>query len=285
MSRAPSTCTLDLQAGTLEYRWDRTHPDPVLVLHGGHMSASQPVGEDPYHSVFAPSRPGYGRTRVDALSPGQFADLIAGVGDRLGIRRFAAVVGISAGGPTAVAFAARHPRRTAKLILQCTPSTLRWPPIRGAHQVGPLVFGPRTGRVTWALSRRSVRHDHGLARAVGGLSTLPGDRVLGQFSAAERNQVRDLFLGMRSGHGFGYDLAAFAPATRARRQAQQTALRCPTLVVATPFDGQVGFEHAVHLRDTIPSARLYRSTAPCHLLWFGHDRDGVTDAVTRFLAE
>ncbi|MFD0853052.1 hypothetical protein ACFQ07_12505, partial [Actinomadura adrarensis] len=53
-------------SGPVEYRLEERGPRTVLVLHGGHMRAGLPLGEETFaeagHTILAPSRPGYGRT-------------------------------------------------------------------------------------------------------------------------------------------------------------------------------------------------------------------------------
>jgi pimeloyl-ACP methyl ester carboxylesterase len=67
--------------------------------------------------VIAPSRFGYlGSSLPQGILPADQADAYAVLLDRLGIQR-AAIVGYSAGGPSAIQFALRHPDRTSGLIL------------------------------------------------------------------------------------------------------------------------------------------------------------------------
>ncbi|MFC7641943.1 alpha/beta fold hydrolase [Streptosporangium lutulentum] len=56
-----------------------------------------------------------------------FADVTAELCRDLGVGRLAAVVGISAGGRTALAMAARHPHLVERLILQSAVGFLPWP--------------------------------------------------------------------------------------------------------------------------------------------------------------
>lgn len=119
----------------------------LLALHGGMGGYDQSLvlaeallGKAPGHRVIALSRPGYLGTprssgssrhasasseksasfRADASAAEQ-ADLFAALLDTLGIER-AVVAAVSAGGPSAIAFAARHPGRCAGLILMSTAS-------------------------------------------------------------------------------------------------------------------------------------------------------------------
>src|SRR5439155_8391596 len=67
--------------------------------------------------VVAPSRFGYLRTPLPAdASPAAQADAHACLLDALGIER-AAVIGVSAGAPSSMQFALRHPQRTSALVL------------------------------------------------------------------------------------------------------------------------------------------------------------------------
>ncbi|MGW4792699.1 alpha/beta fold hydrolase [Nonomuraea sp. NPDC004297] len=61
----------------------------------------------------------------------------------LGIDRLAAVVGISAGGRTALMVAARHPRPVERVILQSTVAFLPWPG-RLTHLGGRAAFTPES---------------------------------------------------------------------------------------------------------------------------------------------
>ncbi|MEO8603496.1 MAG: alpha/beta fold hydrolase [bacterium] len=91
----------------------------VLHFHGGN------VGHNGWfflehlvragYQVLTPDRPGYLGTPIEhGGSPEQQADLAAALLDALGIQRVP-VVGISAGGPVAIQFAARHADRVDAL--------------------------------------------------------------------------------------------------------------------------------------------------------------------------
>lgn len=95
---------------------------PALVIHGAAGGYDQGlfVGRELFGSgyeVIAPSRFGYLRTEVPEMS-GHCAQGIAHAQllDRLGIRE-TVVLGISAGAPSAIEFALRHPERVMALIL------------------------------------------------------------------------------------------------------------------------------------------------------------------------
>lgn len=97
---------------------------PILALHGGMGGYDQGVilGRALFrfietHHLVAVSRPGYlGSPLRDRLSAEEQADLYAALLDELDIEKVV-VVAVSAGGPSAIAFAARHPARCRGLIL------------------------------------------------------------------------------------------------------------------------------------------------------------------------
>jgi pimeloyl-ACP methyl ester carboxylesterase len=97
---------------------------PMLRIHGrpgGYDSTIAGPRSRPAdyagHQVIAISRPGYLRTPLSSgETPEQQADLYAALLDTLGIQRVI-VYGASGGGPSALAFAARHPARTRALIM------------------------------------------------------------------------------------------------------------------------------------------------------------------------
>lgn len=98
-----------------------------LALHGGMggwdqswLLAAALLDDLSSHRVVAVSRPGYlGTPLALGTSPTAAADRLAAVLDTLGIDR-AVVAAVSAGGPTALAFAARHPDRVSALVMVST---------------------------------------------------------------------------------------------------------------------------------------------------------------------
>lgn len=122
---------------------------PVLVSHGGPGGFDQGLAwcrhlAEGGCEVVAPSRPGYLRTPLrSGRTPGEQADLFAALLDALGIERVT-IFGFSSGGPTAVHFAARHPDRTAALLLDTAVLLPFEPPIgrlrRATFESGPAVW-------------------------------------------------------------------------------------------------------------------------------------------------
>src|SRR3970040_928827 len=114
--------------GLIEYRLEGSGPT-VVVLNGGHCSRASRLSHEHLtehgFSVLTPSRPGYDDTPANVGKTAQAAaDALAALLDTLQIP-MADVIGISAAGPTALAFAQRHPGKIRKLILESA-VTLPW---------------------------------------------------------------------------------------------------------------------------------------------------------------
>lgn len=113
---------IETAAGPVEYAESGSGP-PILVIHGaaggfdqGLLIGSQflPSG----YRLIAPTRFGYLRAGIpeDASLEAQ-ADAYAALLDALGIDGPLPVVAFSAGGPSGLTFAMRHPQRTSALVI------------------------------------------------------------------------------------------------------------------------------------------------------------------------
>ena len=275
-----------LRSGPVEHRLvpGSGAGDVVVVMHGGHLRAGIPVAEEELRAagfgVLVPSRPGYGRTPLSAgPGPARFADTTAELCAALGTTSVRAVVGVSAGGPAAIALAERHPRLVRSLVLVSARSALPFP--TGATRLAArLAFGAGMEASAWAATAALLHRAPalGLRALLAGLSTLPVERVVADLGPQERRELVELFAAMRSGRGFAVDVRHELPPDLGR------GVRQPALVVASRCDGQVGWEHVEHLRRSIPGARVWESPSLSHLVWCGSGgpatRQRVVDFVT-----
>jgi pimeloyl-ACP methyl ester carboxylesterase len=212
--------------------WSSAGPDdgaPVVYLHG---AIGTPVRRTPALDALidqlairyvAVSRPGFGRSdpcpgRTIADFPADLECLV----DRLGIGRFA-VVGVSAGGPYAIACARALPDRAAataavsSLSPLCPPHAGRWMPVHLRLGLRALVRRPELAARGGTRAMRFVeRRPRALAR-VARVGATPADRELlaaaeggtaaiESFLAAAAGGVRgmiDDYLTVCSSWGFG----------------------------------------------------------------------------------
>ena len=276
------TSTARLATGAVEYRLEGDGPQTVVIFHGGHLRAGLALGEEVFtasgYRVLIPSRPGYGRTPLaTAPTAAAFADVTADLCRTLGIEQVAAVVGISAGGRTAVAMAARHRHLVDRVILQSAVGFGPWPD-RRTRLAGRLVFNARVEAVTWAAVRALMKAapQVGLRLLLRDLSTRPVRRVMAGLSEHDQAELLALFTLMRSGAGFVNDML---PVPDYAGQVTQ-----PTLVIASRIDRSVPFSHAESLAATIPRAELVESRADGHMIWFAPDYPAIIGKIKDFLA-
>jgi pimeloyl-ACP methyl ester carboxylesterase len=263
---------------------------PVLFFPGGHCSARSDCGWDLYtdlgYALISFSRPGYGATRVGALTAAEFAQLVGEVCRELDVAEVAAVTGVSGGGLQAVEVAADPQLASPRLALHsCAPSTLPYPDSRARAVGGPIAFSPLLEGLTWSMIRRMVRSDTGLRRMMAPLSKLPIDQWWGDLTVSDLARARAVFEGMRSGSGFVNDLLQGRRSAAPSRLAAISRVACPTLVTASRNDAAVSFAHAEDFAARIPGATLVELDAPTHLFWIGPGRAPAASAVAEFLSE
>ncbi|MBI4728064.1 MAG: alpha/beta hydrolase [Acidobacteria bacterium] len=251
----------------------------VLAIHGTPGSWRQPfvLAEDlsDRFLVLSPSRPGYGRTPLSAgRTPDEQADALAALLDALRIES-AAVVGISGGGPAAVAFARRYPGRTRALALLCAlaahlvrlPRALRW-------TTEPPGIGEAAAALGRAVARRRLASPRALDRQMArGLT--PDERE----RASSDPRVRDDLVAFARTHldapaglaGLRNDLAQARAARAGGPRSLEVA--APTLVVHGEADDVVSLSHARYHADAIPGATLKTFPGAGHVFMITRRRE------------
>ncbi len=254
----------------------------LLMIHGsggGHdqgMAWARPLAQQGVR-VIAMSRFGYLRTpRPADASPEAQADAHVCLLDALGIAK-AAVMGVSAGGPSAMQTAIRHPGRVSALVL-----------------VVPIAYKP--GTVADSAPPASSDKDALLLHLLGSdflfwsalhvargpltrhvLATPP--EHVASASEAERARVNDLIdrilpvstraAGLRDDTRLGKRLGPYA----------LESIRVPTLVVSARDDGFGTFAAAQHTASRIAGAKFVGFDDGGHLL-VGHDAQVQAEVVT-----
>ena len=238
---------------------------PLLVLHGagGGYDQGLLVGRlmlDRGQRIIAPSRFGYLGTPIptDPSIEAQ-ADAYACLLDALGVDRVV-VVAVSAGGPSGLLFALRHPGRTAALV------TLSAITFGGAPEAAVHWNRTRANRAMesdllyWlgvSVARFALRGLLGLSNKV--QTPLPPRERAGM------EQILKAMLPLS-------DRLAGTRLDRRRRLSPDAPLdqiRAPTLVIHARDDALVGFAHAEHAASRIPGAELMAFETGSHYL-LGH---------------
>ena len=233
--------------GAVEYAVAGTGP-AVLVIHGRPGGYDQGLWiarslNDPQFRFIAVSRPGYLRTPLGTgRSPEDQADALAALLDVLGVPQ-AAVVALSAGGPSALQFALRHPGRC-------------W---------GVVLISARTQRlVRLPLGLRILHPVLGSSDAVGWLwSGLAGrlpQRVARRASMGLEGAQTMFFLYSLRRAGSSNDLFSFVHLP----QYPLSEIRQPTLVIHGTADRVAPWSNAEFGANAIPQAQLIRIPGAGH---------------------
>jgi pimeloyl-ACP methyl ester carboxylesterase len=259
---ALSTVT-ETARGPVEYG-EYGHGPAVLVSHGGGGGFDQGLHSvrflgDSAARFIAPSRFGYLRTRLPANpTPEAQADTFAALLDALGIER-AAMLGISAGGMSALQFALRHPDRCWGLILISA--------ISSAVTLGSVVTGSLAEAVFgndfpfWAMST----YLPGVILASVGYGA-DDDARLASEPEARRGMLGvirfDPISHRRDGLLNDLIQAEVLPEAAFER------IQMPALIIHGTADPSVPFHIGARAAAHLPSARLLKLEGGGHLAWF-----------------
>ena len=280
---AQGSVLLQTRCGPIEYQ-EAGAGVPLLVVHGsggGHDQGMAFAGDLPRQGirVIAMSRFGYLRTPmpVDA-SPAAQADAHVCLLDALGIRRAAVLAG-SAGGPSAMQMAIRHPDRVSALVLMVP---LAYKPRALADSAPPLA--PWVEATLMRLIGSDFLFWAGLHVARDSLIKLvlatPPEQVAAA-SLPERARVKAMLdnilpvsaraAGLRSDSVLGKSLGPSALAS----------IRAPTLVISTRDDGYGTYASAQYTASQIAGAKFIGFAEGGHT-WVGHD-DEVRAEIVKLL--
>lgn len=283
----PAPCAVRTPAGPVEAAIAGDGP-AVLALHGGMGGCDQSwllaralLGDTTRFRVIAVSRPGYlGTPLSSAGSPEAQADLCAALLDRLGIPD-ALVLAVSAGGPGAIQFAARHPGRCSGLILvsACT-GTLDIPPeVRSRLPLMgllarlpflPALMRRRAGRDPERTAARSIR-DPGLR--AGTLAHPEAGPLLRELQIGTLTRLAERLSGTLN------DIRRFEHL----EPLPLAAVRAPVLAVHGTGDRIVPVEHARRVTAAVPGAELLAIPDGEHVSLFTH-LDIIRAAAGAFIA-
>jgi pimeloyl-ACP methyl ester carboxylesterase len=185
------------------------------------------------------------------------------------------VIGISAAGPTALAFAVRHPSRIRKLVLESAVTTI-WPEDRRAERGARLLFGGAEG-LTWGLIRLVLRLAPMtmMRLMLQPMTTLDINVVMRRMSPEDLQFVHGMIKASRSGTGFINDLT--------HRVDDLSSISAPVLAMYSPFDKSVPPRHAKRVATEVATCELHEVPADTHLIWIGKSAQDVWERRLSFL--
>ncbi|MEW5791000.1 MAG: alpha/beta fold hydrolase [Pseudomonadota bacterium] len=255
--------------GPVEYATVGEGP-AVLVIHGasggydqGMVAARLMDGHG--LRLIAPSRPGYLRTPLSVGdTPARQADALAALLDALQIRT-AAVAGISAGGPTALQFALRHPARCRGLVMMAAVSRRANFLPRLETPACQLAFcEPLMNAVPYLVARWPVLLPPMLSA---------NDPKLRTELIRDPDKFESILSFIRCGRmmesrkaGIRNDVAQIARLPELPLE----SVAVPTLALHGTADTVVSFDHAEHVAARVPGARLLPIVGGEHLFFASH---------------
>ncbi|WP_114748456.1 alpha/beta fold hydrolase [Pleomorphovibrio marinus] len=241
---------------------------PILIAHGGHSSCKERIlhkGMDLNRFLLiTPSRPGYGNTPLaDRVSPQDTAELFNALLDELQLEAVI-LVGLSAGGLSALAFASYFPARVKKLVL-VSAVTKKWMSEKdGTYLRAKKLFAPGREKYTWGLFRFFSRL---FPRMMAGVlfKELSGFQPINMTNG----EIAELFAMInlqRSKEGFVNDLDQDLGEEVVQR------ISCPTFILHGSYDKSVPVAHAQFAHATIKHSilKIYDNKWG-HLLWLGNE--------------
>jgi pimeloyl-ACP methyl ester carboxylesterase len=273
---AETTC------GPIEYAMAGEGP-AILAVHGagGGFDQGADFGASLVQSGFrvvAPSRFGYLRTPLpdDASAEAQ-ADAHARLLDALGIER-AAIIGASAGAPSSLQFALRHPHRCNALVLLVPAAYV---PRQGAQSVqtpGLTAFMFETALRSDFLFWAAIRFARPIViRAI--LATLPG--IVESATPRERERVDAILQHILPVSSRRLGLINDAAIISSIERYDLERIAVPTLVISVSDDLFGTFDVGRYTADRIPGARFIGYPSGGHV-WVGH-HDEVAAEIAAFL--
>jgi pimeloyl-ACP methyl ester carboxylesterase len=268
---------VDTAVGPIEYSLIGDSGPVMLFAHGTPGGFDQTpfftlAGLEDYR-LLTPSRPGYMATPLDVgRTPAEQARAYAALLDELDIDK-AIVIGVSGGGPSAIAFAAMYPHRTLALIGLEALSQPYSEPL-------DIPLAMRSDFLFWAgISMATELGD--------------GKSILGMFDPEDAARIENSPGGVERVHDW---LWAAWPISRRltgwRNDSEQFMtmslpigqVEAPTLVLNGTEDEAAIYANAARLAAEIPGARLYTVEGANHAMLLTH-KDELNDAINEFLRE
>jgi pimeloyl-ACP methyl ester carboxylesterase len=272
------TSIIETTKGKIEYSF-RGEGKPIVIVHGGHIDCRETIfqkGLDANKFCFiTPSRPGYGNTPLtdSNKTPKGSADLFIALLDELKFSK-AIVIGVSAGGLTALEIAASYSNRVESLILMSALTKKWFAETDQVYKGAKKLFTPNIEGLTWRLYRLFFKlFPKLMTRTM--FKALSKCRPV-TFTEEEFNELKKITLKMRSAHGFNNDL------DQTIDQDILSGITCPTLILHSENDNSIDMSHPLNATKKINNAKLVTFKNHWgHMLWIGKDYDPILSVVKR----
>lgn len=260
--------TIETEKGIIEYSISG-QGETILFIHGGHSNCDETLFQKGFeiskYQILTPSRPGYGKTPLNSQnkSPKGTSELIISLLDKLKINTVN-VIGISAGGLTALELAANYPERIKNLVL-ISALTKKWFAITDPlYNKGKKIFSPQMEKFSWAVYKISFKIFPKLMTKIMFKELSKYNPI--EFYKNEIKELKEMTMKMRSFTGFSNDLDQDID------QNILSKIICRTLILHSNYDNAVNFEHPENAKRNIQQSELITfNNRWGHLLWLGEE--------------
>ncbi|MGW4351924.1 alpha/beta fold hydrolase [Nocardia sp. NPDC004582] len=257
---------------------------PVLYCHGvpgTHVEgeAFDAAGAAAGVRVIAVDRPGMAESSLPAGEQvADWAATVAALADRLGLHRFG-VIGVSGGGPFALAIAARLPERVTAVALVSAPAPPSEQP--AAEELDPVALRRRKGlnilrRIPFLVHPMAlemsvvIRRRNGVAGLVSQMAPVDRDRVDADPELAAKLDVNLRRSFEQGSRGFAADIRLVFTRDWGFDLSEVTA---PVQIWHGEADGNVPAADARSLAAALPRARVHLVPDAGHLLFVERSAD------------
>lgn len=271
---------IETAAGPVEYTL-LGHGPLIMAVHGGNDNCYSDIGQEELarlgYRVLIPSRPGYGRTPISlGKSAAEQAGVLKALLTALGVEK-AAVIALSAGGPTALEFARLYPESTVCLILEEAVTKTWVSRFSPQYWAMKWIFDPKRQAGFWRGQREQFNRDpKGTMLSLAKMFSLckPAD-VIAQWDEADIAAYQAMLYSFDSGSGFIHNIDHKA------RDLQD--IHVPVLIIHSRYDRDVPFSHAEYAHRLIKKSELYEAPALSHLINLGPGKDEILQKRTDYL--
>ena len=272
------------KAGSIEYTLRGQGP-VVLRLTGSMEDCESPGGNAALlaagFSILTPSRPGYGKTplSVGRTAP-EAADAMVSLLDTLGISTVD-VIAESAGGPTALYLAARHPERVRKLILEEAVSKNMKDLSPKGYETVRKFYTSQYGYMNIMLKVLARVAPKTLARVTMGIfGAHDPDQAVKEMSKADIDGLCNFYLRW----GASWNQAAINDMEQGTEDSVLDSIKAPTLIVHSREDQAVPFAAAEYSHAHIAGSELWEAPSWSHMT-VGHGAAEVDRKVVEYLKQ
>jgi pimeloyl-ACP methyl ester carboxylesterase len=283
---------LETNLGSVEY-WMKGKGSTLVMSHGGPGGYDQGklisdlVNEG--FQILSFSRPGYLQTPLVQKSIEEQADLLNALIEKLNISQIV-IMGFSAGGSIAIAFANKYPEKTRGLILEAALSREYVPPDNVEGTIWEKIFLNSSVQdlMSYLMILSLKIMPKTTLKSMLKLETIMDESGINQFMSYIKKNPEEIRwykklldstspLSIRNS-GLQNDLNQYKELT----PMDCSNIKCPTLIIHSRKDNDAKWKHAEHSISSIPQSQVLEVRGG-HMMWIGPDSHRIREKRLNFI--